>query len=78
MSLSFYEIYGGKVLDLMNNKKELKVLEDNRSQVQIKGLEETIVENETELRQAMDYGNSVRTTHATQANDTSSRSHSIC
>lgn len=26
----------------------------------------------------MDYGNSVRTTHATQANDTSSRSHSIC
>lgn len=26
----------------------------------------------------MEYGNSVRTTHATQANDTSSRSHSIC
>lgn len=33
VSLSFYEIYGGKVLDLMNNKKELKVLEDNKSQV---------------------------------------------
>lgn len=33
VSLSFYEIYGGKVLDLMNNKKELKVLEDNWSQV---------------------------------------------
>jgi kinesin family member 2/24 len=65
VSLSFYEIYGGKVLDLMNNKKELKVLEDNKSQVQIKGLEETIVENESELRQAMEYGNSVRTTHAT-------------
>jgi len=29
VSMSFYEIYGGKVLDLMNNKKELKVLEDN-------------------------------------------------
>ncbi len=78
VSLSFYEIYGPKVLDLMNNKKELKVLEDNRGLVQIKGLEETIVENESELRQAMEYGNSVRTTHATQANDTSSRSHSIC
>jgi len=26
----------------------------------------------------MEYGNSVWTTHATQANDTSSRSHSIC
>lgn len=33
----------------MNNKKELKVLEDNRGLVQIKGLEETIVENENEL-----------------------------
>ena len=64
-SLSFYEIYGGKVWDLMNNKKELKVLEDNKGQVQIKGLEETLVDNESELRQAMDYGNSVRTTHAT-------------
>jgi len=30
ISLSFFEIYGPKVLDLMNNKKELKVLEDNR------------------------------------------------
>jgi len=26
----------------------------------------------------MEFGNSVWTTHATQANDTSSRSHSIC
>lgn len=31
VSLSMFEIYGGKVLDLMNNKKELKVLEDNKS-----------------------------------------------
>lgn len=33
---------------------------------------------EDELNQAIEYGNSVRTTKATQANDTSSRSHSIC
>jgi kinesin family protein 2/24 len=65
ISLSFYEIYGQKTLDLMNNKKELKVLEDSKSCVQIKGLEETIVENESELQQAIEYGNSVRTTHAT-------------
>ena len=26
----------------------------------------------------MDYGNSIRTTHVTVANDTSSRSHAIC
>ncbi len=62
----------------MNWKKELKVLEDKKGTVQIKGLEETIVENASELKQAIDYGNSVRTTHATQANDTSSWSHAIC
>lgn len=44
----------------------------------MKGLEETIVDSEEELHQAIDYGNSVRTTHQTQANDTSSRSHAIC
>lgn len=26
----------------------------------------------------MEYGNSIRTTHSTKANDTSSRSHAIC
>ena len=33
ISLCFYEIYGPKVLDLMNKKKELKVLEDSKSSV---------------------------------------------
>ena len=31
-----------------------------------------------EMLQVISYGNSVRTTHQTVANDTSSRSHAIC
>jgi kinesin family protein 2/24 len=78
ISLSFYEIYSGRILDLLNNKKRLQVLEDHNNKVQVKGLQEIGVETEEELKEAIEYGNSVRTTKATQANDTSSRSHAIC
>ena len=48
-SISFYEIYGGRLLDLLNNKKQLTVLEDRNSKIQIKGLEEVDVASEEEL-----------------------------
>ena len=78
ISLSFYEIYSGRVLDLLNNKKRLTVLEDHNNKIQVKGLQEMDVSSEAELKDAIKYAHSVRTTHATQANDTSSRSHAIC
>lgn len=78
ITLSFYEIYSGRILDLLNNKKRLTVLEDHNSKIQVKGLQETEVTSEAELKEAIEYAHSVRTTHATQANDTSSRSHAIC
>jgi kinesin family protein 2/24 len=78
ISLSFYEIYSGKILDLLNNKKRLQVLEDGANKIVVKGLQEISVESETELKDAIQFAHSVRTTHATQANDTSSRSHAIC
>ena len=77
ISLSFYEIYSGRILDLLNNKKRLTVLEDHNSKIQIKGLQEMDVTTESELKDAIQFAHSVRTTHATQANDTSSRSHAI-
>jgi len=77
VSLSFYEIYSGRILDLLNNKKRLQVLEDGSNKIQVKGLQEISVESEEELKEAINYANSIRTTKATQANDTSSRSHAI-
>ncbi len=42
------------------------------------GLEEKQAFSASEVQQIIDYGHSVRTTHQTTANDTSSRSHAIC
>lgn len=64
-SLSFFEIYFGKAFDLLNNKQELQILEDKNNKIQIRGLEECDCANEEELNQAIEYGNSVRTTKAT-------------
>lgn len=35
-----YEIYGGKVYDLLNNHEQLKILEDKQQKIQIQGLKE--------------------------------------
>lgn len=32
-SMSFYEIYGGKIIDLLNNKKKLQVMEDANNRI---------------------------------------------
>lgn len=77
-NLSFFEIYGPKCLDLLNNRNKLKVMEDGNNFIQIQGLVERPASTATEIHQLIDYGNSVRTTHATASNEDSSRSHAIC
>ena len=42
------------------------------------GLEEREATSASEVMQIIEFGHSVRTTHQTTANDTSSRSHAIC
>lgn len=76
--VSMFEIYGGKCMDLLNNKKKLQILEDKNNKIQVFGLEEKQAFSSAEVQDIIDYGHSIRTTHQTQANDTSSRSHAIC
>lgn len=76
--MSFYEIYGGRVLDLLNNKKKVEILEDGNNFVQIQGITEKEAKSPDEMKNIIDYGHKARTTHATMANNTSSRSHAIC
>ena len=78
VNVSFFEIYGGRCLDLLNNKEALNILEDKANNIQIQGLTEKGAEDAKELLSIMAKANATRTTHATVANDTSSRSHSIC
>ena len=76
--ISFYEIYAGRLYDLLNDKNKLSVLEDKNQRVQIYGLEERNVRTPEEMRDVIDLANSIRTTHNTVTNETSSRSHAIC
>ena len=76
--LSFFEIYGGRLFDLLNNKNKLSVLEDKNQKIQVFGLEEVQIDTADMMREAIDLANSLRTTHNTVTNATSSRSHAIC
>lgn len=78
ITISFFEIYGGHLFDLLNNRSKLNLLEDGNQQMQIQGLIECPVDSPEEMLKFMDQGNNTRTTHSTTSNDTSSRSHAIC
>ncbi|ORE20524.1 kinesin-domain-containing protein [Rhizopus microsporus] len=75
--IGLYEIYQGQLYDLLNNRKKLFAREDGKNNVIISGLKEYPIDNVDKLIQVFDYGNSVRTTGTTGANDTSSRSHAV-
>mmetsp|Transcript_92675 Transcript_92675/g.200355 ORF Transcript_92675/g.200355 Transcript_92675/m.200355 type:complete len:495 (+) Transcript_92675:122-1606(+) len=78
VSISFFEIYGGRPYDLLNNRSRLETLEDARGEVQIAGLTERTVGDAAAMLQCIELGNSLRTTHATAINRDSSRSHAVC
>ena len=76
--ISFFEIYSGRLYDLLNNRNKVMALEDKNQKVQIYGLTEKEVFNPKEMQDIVDYANQMRTTHNTVTNETSSRSHAIC
>jgi kinesin family member 2/24 len=76
--VGFFEIYAGRCLDLLNDKNALNVMEDKSNNIQIQGMMEKSATTPKELLDIMETANKARTTHSTVANDTSSRSHSIC
>lgn len=78
ISIAIFEIYGGRIQDLLNKRNRLKVLEDGKGEVVISGLKEFEASTPKELLALIEKGQTNRTTHATEANDESSRSHAIC
>jgi len=75
--IAFYEIYCGKLFDLLNNRQILHARENAKSNVVIVGLQEHPVENVQELMEVIEFGLNSRTTGVTGANVDSSRSHAI-
>ncbi|XP_025017788.1 kinesin-like protein KIF2A [Tetranychus urticae] len=74
---SFFEIYSGKVFDLLNGKAKLRVLEDAKNQIQVVGLQERAVETVDDVLKLIQMGNNIRTSGVTSANNHSSRSHAV-
>lgn len=77
LQVSFYEIYCGKLYDLLNNRQLLQCREDAKQRVNIVGLTETEVTSVEEIMQVIGNGLNCRTCGTTGANADSSRSHAI-
>jgi hypothetical protein len=75
--VSFFEIYCGRLFDLLNNRNELKLREDNKQNIHIVGLEEKAIFNPQEFMQVIYDGSNVRITSQNSTNAESSRSHAI-
>ncbi len=77
LRISFYEIYCGKLFDLLNKRRELHCRTDAKQRVKVVGLTETPIADVEELMNVIHYGLSCRQTGTTAANAESSRSHAI-
>eukprot|EP01012_Entosiphon_sulcatum_P011897 TRINITY_DN17395_c0_g2_i1.p1 TRINITY_DN17395_c0_g2~~TRINITY_DN17395_c0_g2_i1.p1 ORF type:complete len:712 (+),score=123.08 TRINITY_DN17395_c0_g2_i1:303-2138(+) len=77
ITVSFFEIYAGKLYDLLNGRKKLCAREDGKGNVNVVGLTEHTVDEDESLMNLIDFGNSMRSSGETGANKDSSRSHAI-
>jgi kinesin family protein 2/24 len=63
---------------LLNHRHRLEIREDGNGEVVVAGLEEINASTAEDMLAVIELGNRNRTTHATESNDESSRSHAIC
>jgi kinesin family member 2/24 len=77
LTVSFYEIYCGKLFDLLQNRELVKCMEDAKQKVNIMGLTELPVSSVEQIMKVIGEGLDMRTSGVTGANDDSSRSHAI-
>jgi len=75
LSVSMFEIYGQKVRDLLDGCKELMALEDGKGVLQLVGLASHECNGMDDFIAVSNVGRGARSTTATGANATSSRSH---
>ena len=75
--VSLFEIYGGKLFDLLNEKKQIKCLEDSKGKVCFPGLTEHPVHAPEHVMELIEEGAKNRSTGTTSKNADSSRSHAV-
>jgi len=74
---SLFEIYGGKLYDLLNDRNPIKCLENHKGKVCFPGLSEHPVTDSEHLINLIEAGAMNRSTGTTSANADSSRSHAV-
>ncbi|CAD8173494.1 unnamed protein product [Paramecium octaurelia] len=77
IAISFYEIYCGKLFDLLNERSLLQPREDAKGNVNIVGLQERKVQSVEQLMKVIEQGSASRITASNSSNSDSSRSHAI-
>lgn len=77
VQVSLFEIYGGKLFDLLNARKQVKCLEDSKGKVCFPGLTEHPVGGPDDLMELIEEGATNRSTGTTSRNADSSRSHAV-
>ena len=77
LNVSFYEIYCGKLFDLLNKRSLIHAREDAKQRVKIQGVVEIPAGSVEELMSIIKFGLNERTTGTTAANNDSSRSHAV-
>lgn len=77
VSVSFFEIYCGKLFDLLNNREQLQAREDGKQNVNIIGLSIKNISSISQFMEMIAHGSSVRITSQNSTNSDSSRSHAI-
>jgi kinesin family protein 2/24 len=75
--VSFYEIYGSKLFDLLNDRASVQTRQDEYKNLHLIGLTEHDVRDHESLIKLIESGTSQRASGSTHANDRSSRSHAV-
>lgn len=77
LTASFFEVYGSKLFDLLNDRMPVKMLQDEYNNVHIVGLTERKVCSVEDVHDLVHSGQLLRAVGVTHANDRSSRSHAV-
>jgi kinesin family protein 2/24 len=77
VTVSLFEIYAGKLFDLLHDRTPIKCLEDSKGKVCFPGLTQHAVQGPNRLMQLIQEGASNRSTGTTSRNADSSRSHAV-
>lgn len=76
--ISIFEVAGGNMYDLLQDRTEIKVLEDSFGTMQLLGIIEKNPTTSEEFLSLVDTAKEFRSTESTTKNSQSSRSHAIC